>query len=181
MQLNPFFISVTQRVYRVIPDDPANDPLDPSFAAGSSDNRWNLLGEPTLYLAGDPRAMAVEWARHIRIDHGVPTLAHRAKLRRIFAVEITIDSVLDLRDPRVCALLDLRDAPLCFLRSKALCQTTASRLRHDTDAHALLLPSMALLDQLDRWVMALFVDKLPTFPEPFITSVQPQGTLPAAL
>jgi hypothetical protein len=39
--------------------------------------------------------------------------------------------------------------------------------------------SIALLDQLDRWVMVVFVDKLPTYPAPFVTDVRRLGTLPS--
>jgi hypothetical protein len=44
-----------------------------------------------------------------------------------------------------------------------------------------LAPSMALLDQPERWVMAVFADKVPTYPAPFLTSIRALGMLPATL
>jgi hypothetical protein len=64
--LAPHFTTVSHHAFRIVPDIPHVDPLDPSFAAKSDSNRWNRLGEPTLYLAGDQRVLAAEWARHLR-------------------------------------------------------------------------------------------------------------------
>jgi RES domain-containing protein len=176
----PFF-RFSQRAYRVVPDIPDVDPLDASFAAKSNLNRWNMRGEPTLYLAGDQRVLATEWARHLRTEHPTREQVQEVRTRRIYEMQIAFDLVLDLRDPLLCALLSMSDPPFCFLRSKALCQSVASRLRRETSAQALLVPSMALLDQPERWAMVVFVNKLPTYPGPFLSSVRALATLPAAL
>jgi hypothetical protein len=113
------FVTVSQEVYRAIPDDPANDPLDPSFAARSDDNRWNVRGEPTLYLAGDTRVLAAEWARHVQIVLMSPELARHARHRRLFAIQAIIDLVIDLRDANVLDHLHIRDSPVSFLRDRS--------------------------------------------------------------
>ncbi len=96
--------------------------------------------------------------------------------RRIFDLEITIEHVLDLRDPQVCTALSLAGNPECFL-DRAVARATAGFLRRTTGVEALLLPSMAFLDQLDRWVMAIFLEKLPDGVERLVTAVTKDGIL----
>lgn len=181
MEVERFCHPFLGRAYRVIPDGPpggpANDPLDATFAANSDDNRWNRRGEPTRYLAGDSRVMAAEWARHVENAGLTSRIVRTAHRKRIYEIDLVLDAVLDLRQPSVCAALRLLDAPTCFL-SKSLCHATASDLRRSTRTRALFVPSVALLDQLDRWVMVLFVDKFPSFPWPVVTLVKQRGTLP---
>ena len=78
------YVSVLHQVYRAIPDNPSNDPLDPSFAARSDENGWNVRGDATLYVAGDPRVLAAEWARHLQVDAPGLGLARIARPRRIY-------------------------------------------------------------------------------------------------
>ena len=52
-----------------------------------------------------------------------------------------------------------------------LCRATAPYLRTATPAQALLVPSVAFLDDLERWVAVLFLDKLPREPGRFLTDV----------
>ena len=173
------FTAVRQRVYRAVPDDPAsgppNDPLDPTFAARSDSNRWNVRGQPTLYLARDARALAAESARYADPGALDPLVVAVAGPRRIWAVTATIDRVLDLRQAAVCAQLGLPDPPYGFMRDRRYCQELATRLRTQTETRAILAPSMALLDQPEHWVLALFVERLPTYPEPFLVDLERLG------
>lgn len=174
--LRPF----ARSAYRVIPDGPPggpdNDPLDSSFSALSDKNRWNKRGEPTLYLAGDLNVAAAEWARHITAVALPPEIVDLQHPRRIWEVEIAVDHAIDLRDLHVCRELSLSDAPWCFA-NMTLCQDTSSSLRRTTEAQALIVPSLAFLDQLDRWSLIVFVDKLPGFPGPWIRSVTKREVL----
>lgn len=176
------FATVRQRVYRAIPDDPTNgppnDPLDPSFAAQTDQNRWNLRGQSTLYLARDARALSAEAARYADPRALDPLVVALARPRRIWAVTAAIDRVLDLRQAEVCAALGLPDPPYGFMRDRRRCQEIATWLRTQTETRAILAPSMALLDQPEHWVMALFVERLPTFPEPFLVDPERLGILP---
>ncbi|MBA2276887.1 MAG: RES domain-containing protein [Chloroflexia bacterium] len=178
MRVDPFLISIDQLVYRTIPDAPNNNPLDPLYAALTDRNR---RGEPTLYLGGDPRVMATEWARHVEDEIKDPAIAGEQRYRRTFDVRASLDRVLDVRDPALCRTLSLQNAPWCFADSKRLCQQTSSRLRQQTDARAIIVPAIGLIDQPDRWVLVVFTDKLPTYPEPFLTDLKADGTLPAWL
>ena len=96
------------------------------------------------------------------------------RLRRVFDIEVALDFVLDLRDPSLCMVLGLTDAPFCFV-DKELCRATARRLRAGTGAQALIVPSLGMLDRTDAWTLVLFVDKLPSFPDQFVTSMTMDG------
>ena len=86
--------------------------------------------------------------------------------------------VLDPRDSAVWADLSLGDAPQCFL-DLTIAQTVGTYLRRITHAQALLVPSVAMLDRLDRRKLVLFLDKLPPDPGEFISRVERTGTLQA--
>src|SRR4051812_16670198 len=47
-----------------IPDGAIYDILDFRLAGQSHENRWNVYGEPTLYLASDHRVAIADFARH---------------------------------------------------------------------------------------------------------------------
>ena len=174
MWLDEFCAPFTGRACRHIPVGSPYDPLDPQFATTARGNRWNLQGEPTLYLASSHEVLAVEWARHFPSEAPV-AVGHRARLRRIFDMAVALDVVLDLRDRRLCSVLALRNAPYCFA-DKELCRSTSHELRLRSRAQALLVPTLGMLDRDDVWGLVLFVDKLPSFPDRFVTSVTANGT-----
>jgi hypothetical protein len=62
-------------------------------------------------------------------------------------------------------------APHCFL-DKEIARATANYIRVTTPAQAVLVPSMAFLDQPHRWVGVLFLEKLPNDVREFIISVE---------
>jgi RES domain-containing protein len=133
-----------------------------------ADNRWNAAGQPTLYLAGDPGVALAEWARHLEIDRAARSGG--AQRRRLYRMKATVDALLDLRDVATAAALGIEGYPHCFL-DRDLCRATATYLRTVTPAQALLVPSVAFLDDLARWVAVLFLDKLPPEPGRFLTAV----------
>lgn len=157
--------------YRHIPKDSEYGPIDFRFAGLARDNRWNHAGEPTFYLAGDLGVAIGEYGRHFRVDRP-QELAEQTRERSVYAISVVVDALLDLRDERVHEIFSLRDAPHCFL-DKGLCRRIAREVRERSSAQALLVPSMAFLDDTQRWVMALFLEKLPTH---FVASVEHQGT-----
>jgi RES domain-containing protein len=154
--------------FRHIPAGAPLDVLDARFAGRGADNRWNDPGDPTLYVAGD-RALAVaEFARHLR--EGIsgslgPILTERA----LYRLELRLETVLDLREPRVLAALGLRDDVRRFL-DIAYARATANFVRRTSAAQALLVPSMAFLDDLARWNLVLFLEKLPADLATFISA-----------
>lgn len=166
-------------VCRHIPDGAIYDILDFRLAGRNHENRWNVYDEPTLYLASDHRVAVAEFARHFHeevspLEGRAEHIIRRAVTRRIYDLNVQIEHTLDLRDPALCAALLLDKAPYCFL-DREVAQATAQFLRRTTLAQAILVPSMALFDQAERYAIVLFLDKLSTEPRAFITSVQPDG------
>jgi RES domain-containing protein len=160
---------------RHIPAESPYDVLDFRFAGRGADNRWNASGSPTLYLAGDEGVLIAEWGRHFATNRSTQ-LQQLTVERRAFRLDLAIDRVLDVRNDAVCHALSLDNAPACFADID-VARATAHFVRRTTDAQALLAPSMGFLDDLDRWCLVLFLEKLPPDPRSFIASVTPCGPL----
>lgn len=143
---------------RHIPADSPFGVLDTRFAGRVGDNRWNSAGDPTFYIASD-RGVA-ELARHFgkRQD---PALAQVAVERALFRLTIEVQAVLDLREPAVRSALGLHSGAQRFLDTE-VARATATFIRRTSSAVALLVPSVALLDEPTRWNLVLFLEKLPT-------------------
>ncbi|MHB8645716.1 MAG: RES family NAD+ phosphorylase [Thermomicrobiales bacterium] len=179
MAFDAFLKPWTGTACRHIADGATYDILDFRLAGQNRENRWNVYGEPTLYLASDHRVAIAEFARHFHEEISPQegrseSIVRRAVARRIYDLTVRIEHALDLRDPSLCATLSLDNAPYCFL-DRDVARSIAQFLRRTTAAQALLVPSMALFDQTERYAIVLFLDKLPTEPRAFITSVQPDG------
>lgn len=164
---------------RHISDGVTHNILDFQYAGRGRNNRWNIYDEPTLYLASDHRVAIAEFARHF--DEDTPqrmrrpeAVGSRTVARRIYDLHVRIAHSLDLRDPSLCAALSLDNAPYCFL-DREVARATAQFIRRTTPAQAILVPSMALFDQPDRYAIVLFLDKLPPDARTFITSVERDG------
>jgi len=164
------------RAYRHVTDGARYHVLDLRWAGRGLDNRWNEAGEPTLYLAGDPRVVMAEFARHFEYDRA-PKVGSGARARHLYSLHVQVDQMLDLRDPNVWADLGLRNASHCFLE-RPICRATARYLRTATPAQGLLVPSVGLLDDLERWVAVLFLERLPADPHQFLTAVRDEGLIP---
>lgn len=111
-------------------------------------NRWNVDGEPTVYLSGDPALALIEAGRH------PDDLEDRA---RLIEAEVRIALAVDLRDPDVRRSLDLPDDPFWIL-DRARTRAAAQALRHSGVCDALLVPSVGALDQPERWNLVVFAD-----------------------
>jgi hypothetical protein len=129
---------------------------------------------PTLYLASDQAVALAELARHLREERSRETVSGVLE-RQVFRLDLEIDSLFDLRDPAVTRELSLRNAPACFLDRQAA-RAVALFLRKTTSAHALLVPSIAFLDDPERWILVLFLEKLPSDADGFIQGVRAEGT-----
>lgn len=175
MALDDLIVPWSGVAFRHLPSQSPYGVLDFRFAGQSADNRWNNQGAPTLYLASDIGVAIAEFGRHFDKDR-TPALARTAVARTVYRLDVAIDRLLDLRDPTVWQALSLQNAPQCFL-DKAIAGATANFLRATTPAQGLLVPSAAFLDQLDRYVLALFLEKLPADASVFIHSVQVEGPL----
>jgi RES domain-containing protein len=146
---------------RHLPDTPgrAADPYDFSYCGRAAENRWNVAGEPTLYLAQEKDVALAEFARHLRVDRAAG-LAAQTYRRKVYRFELRLGAVLDLRSHLVWQALSLQDAPRCFAE-KSVARATAQFIRQTTAAQAILVPSIAFLDDLEKWCLVVFLEKLP--------------------
>ncbi len=151
--------------------------LDFTYAGRASDNRWNVKGDPTLYLACDTDVALAEWSRHFGQNTN-PALARVPRTRTLWQLALDIPRVLDMRSSDAWDELHLTNAPYCFL-DLHVSQTVGTYLRRVTDAQALLAPSVAMLDKPEHWNLVVFLDKLPADPRQFITGLVRMGTLQA--
>jgi len=86
-----------------------------------------------------------EWSRHF-VENTDPALATVPVRRTVWRLTLDIPRVLDMRDSAVWTDLSLTDAPHCFL-DLAVAQTVGGYVRRITDAQALLVPSVAMLNR----------------------------------
>lgn len=160
---------------RHLPAGSSLDVLDFRYAGRGAANRWHEPGAPTLYLAGDEGVLLAEWGRHFETNR-TAQLQQMTVARQVFSLELSIDSVLDMRSGEVCTALSLNNAPYCFADIH-VARATANFVRRTTGAQALLVPSMGFLDDLERWCLVAFLEKLPPDPRSFISAVIPRGPL----
>lgn len=173
--LDAFLTPWTGSALRHLSANAPYDVIDFAYAARSRENRWNVAGQPTLYLAGDAGVLAAEWGRH-PIDDRSSQVAHRAAERTVYRLRLSLDAILDLRPPAIWSLLSLMDVPLCFT-NRAVARAAAAAVREGSRAQAILVPSVAFLDDLSRWNLVVFLDKLPASPRSWIQRVETVGPL----
>jgi len=159
--------------YRHIPQDSPRDVLDLTYSLKAKDNRWNEQGEPTLYFAKDHGVVAAEWARHLKVKR-TAKLAQIFKPRAVYRCRIAAVRLIDLCDSAVWNDLGLDDLPYRFTDIR-LARALAHLARYSTDAEGLIVPSMAFLDDLSRWDVVLFHEKVQD--RKFVTSKRVVGTL----
>jgi RES domain-containing protein len=161
--------------YRHIPAGSARDVLDFRLAGQQPDNRWNGPREPTLYLAGDPGIMIAEWGRHF------PAVFDEAMLpaaieRSVFRLSLRLEHVVDLRDPASIAAR-VPDSATTWFTNRDLARLVAHSFRAQGTVQALIVPSIAFLDDLTRWNLVVFLDTLPTDASTWITRTEYVGPL----
>jgi RES domain-containing protein len=148
----------TGGVYRQIPEhSPPYNPLDFTFCR-ISEGRWHERGEPTLYTAKDYAVCIAEHARNMTLV--AATAAANSHNRIIYEFSVSIEQVLDLTETTV---LESLGRTVEDFKDVAKCRATAKFLR-TTKVEAVIVPSMAFPDKLDRWCMMVFLEKYPTGP-----------------
>lgn len=160
---------------RHIPDTPGKsyNVYDFRYSARSNENRWNIAGEPTLYLAKEKDVALAEYARHFQVER-TPGLATQTYRRQVFRFRVELEYVLDLTIPEVWAELSLENAPNCF-KDKTIARSTANFIRNTTLTQAIKVPSVAFLDNLEQWCLVLFLEKLQKEPRKFLPFAQADG------
>ena len=174
--------------YRHLPDG-NYDVYDFSYTGLAANNRWNIQGEQTLYLVGSVDVAAGEWSRHYgayklatQVRQTAPfqfdrpkQLAAKTKRRKVYQMTVKLNHTLNLCDRLCWQELSLKDAPNCFL-DKKLARATAQFIRQTTIVEAIFVPSMVFLDQMDKWVLVVFLEKLPMDkPLEFLPKVEDYG------
>ena len=163
------------KAYRHLPDGNYNV-FDFSYTGLANNNRWNIQGEQTLYLAGSVDVAVGEWSRHFQFDRP-QKLAAKTKRRKVYCFDVQLNHTLNLCDCICWQQLSLKDAPNCFL-NKNIARATAQFIRASTVVEAIFVPSMVFLDRLDKWVLVIFLEKLPiNEPLEFLPEVTDYGYL----
>jgi RES domain-containing protein len=159
--------------YRHVASSDPRSVVDTTAAAERGRGRWNSEGEHTLYLTRDPAIAIAEFARHLAHDRRLVS-GRALSERRIFELRVSLECVLDLREPRVSTALSVSIDP-AWIRDVLATRALAKTIRRDSPAQAIIVPSMAFLDQPERWNMVVFREKLPTYPEPFLSDIHQVG------
>ncbi|PSB30370.1 RES family NAD+ phosphorylase [Chlorogloea sp. CCALA 695] len=170
--LQPFIKSWSGYGVRHIPDGDY-DIYDFSRAGLATDNRWNIQGDSTLYLASEKDVALGEWSRHLQVERSVG-LVKKVKRRKVYRFEVKLTSTIDLCDRNVWQVLSLQDARNCFL-NKDTARAIAGFIRHTTQVEAIFVPSVVFLDCPDKWVLVVFLEKLSTNPYEFLPSCVEDG------
>lgn len=175
MSLQSFVQPWSGYAVRHLPDTPdrINDIYDFSYCGRSTENRWNVAGESTLYLAKEKDVALAEYARHFQVNR-TPGLAAKVYRRKVYRFEVKLDEVLDLRQSSVWSALSLQGAPECF-KDKSVARATATYIRSTTAVQAMFVPSVAFLDDLEQWCLLLFLEKLPSDIRQFLPDVVEDG------
>jgi len=175
MPLQAYISPWTGYGIRHIPDTPGKsyDIYDFRYCGRSNENRWNIAGEPTLYLAKEKDVALAEYARHFKVDR-TPRLATQTYRRQVLRFRVELEYVLDLRIPKVWAELSLENAPDCF-KDKTIARSTANFIRKTTLTQAIFVPSVAFLDNLEQWCLVLFLEKLLPETRKFLPSAESDG------
>lgn len=118
--------------------------------------------------------LVAEFGRHFRELRFVDIGEH-TRDRRLYAVDLDLDRVFDLRKPEAAMHLGLSDVPACFL-DRSIAQSAASFLRNRLGIQAVFVLSMALHDDPSRWNLVLFIDQLGGSINDVVNSVSEMGT-----
>jgi RES domain-containing protein len=173
--LSDLIVPWSGEAFRHLPDG-SYDVYDFRYAGLSAHNRWNVQGEPTLYLAGSIDVAAAEWSRHFQFDRP-QQLAAKTKRRKIYRFDVTLSRTLNLSQPQLWQELSLQNAPHCFL-AQNVARATAQFIRQTTEVEAIFVPSIAFLDRLEKWVLVIFLEKLSSHDlQQFLPAVKEYGFL----
>lgn len=160
--------------YRHINATRGDSVLDFTHAGEYGKNRWNVPGEPTLYLAGDMGVAIAEWGRRYPVSFTSESIP--SANRDVYRLHLRLSAVLDLRSPESLSMLGISGTPDVF-RDVDIARATAAVTRLVPRAQAMLVPSIAFLDDLTRWNLVVFLEKMPSGTDAWITRVDHVGPL----
>ena len=161
--------------YRHIRANARRHVLDFRFAGTSARNRWNAPDEPTLYLAGDPGVLVAEWGRHLHGSFDDAVIRETLE-RDVYRLSVRLERVLDLRLPDLARQAGVHRYPEDILEHDRA-RAAARWIRTETPAQAMLVPSVAFLDDPARWNLVVFLDRVPGEVATWISNVERIGPL----
>ena|SRR5436190_17822603 len=131
---------------------PATEPFRIDALAREDDglDRWSVPGLRTTYLAGDRSVAVAEYSRHAAVAG-----ADERHVIRLRAEGLT---VLDARESDVAGLLGI--ATPHTLLDRSVTRAATARVRSSGACHGLIVPSVAFLDDPDRWNLVVFCERL---------------------
>ncbi len=160
---------------RHIPDIDTANVRNFKYCALSKTNRWNVKGEPTIYLAKDKSVAIGEFARHFS-DNRSLNLGKKIHRRQIWRFSVELTKTVDLCNLDVCTALSLTNPPHCF-ESVQIARATATFLRNTLKVEAIFVPSMVFIDDLSKWCLVVFLEDLPEDTMLFFPKVNKTGFL----
>jgi len=163
----------TGSAFRHIPADAGYDIRDLRFAGRRSGGRWHWQGQPTLYLASDAAVAIAEFARHLAVDRGGRATPAR---RAVYELGVKLERTVDVRDRAVLRLIGREDAPDCWLDPR-ISRAVATFFRDSLPVQALLVPSVAFLDDPARFNVVCFLENLPDTPRSFLPRARRRSTV----
>jgi len=161
--------------YRHLPKSASIDPFDFNRCGKSTENRWNMTGEPTLYLASSKAVALGEYARHLDTTRSAGVRGG-IRPRTVVRYSLSLTEALDLHDLEVCRELGFGEGPEVFVQDVDKARVVGAFVRRVTGAQGLIVPSMAFLDSYTmNWNLVLFLEKLVPDQRAFILSGTPDG------
>jgi RES domain-containing protein len=142
---------------RHIPTGASRGILDDTHAARSRRNRWNEAGTPTFYFASDIAVVVTEFGRHIQTE--LPDGEAERQARDVWKVPISLDRLIDFRDPAASASIGLSKID-DWIGDIDRTQATARYARQHADLQGLLVPSMGFLDDPAKWNAVVYLDRI---------------------
>lgn len=146
----------SQQLLRHRPKGSRRSILDDAYLGIAADNRWSARGVRAWYFASDIGVITAEFARHIETDVPAGRSAHLE--RSIFRVSVTLERVLDLRDPAVVAAMGAAPINAWILDLGATQAAAGYLLAQVPGLQGLVVPSVAFLDRPDRFNVVVYRD-----------------------
>jgi hypothetical protein len=91
-------------------------------------------------------------------------------------LKVRLDSVMDLRLEHNVEALGFSWSPAWFLDSKVT-RSLAEQIRAQGPAQAIIVPSIAFIDDHARWNLVVFLDKVPADTSEWVISTESIGLL----
>jgi hypothetical protein len=96
--------------------------------------------------------------------------------RTVYELGVRLERTIDLRERAALRLIGRDDAPECWLDVR-IARAVGTFFRDSLDVQALLVPSVAYLDDVDRFNVVAFLENLPDNPRAFLPRARKRATV----